>query len=140
MMRVTLDNNVLVSALALKSPGFAWLRSAWRERTVVPLASEETIAELVRVIQYPRLGLSPDEMLDLLADYLPWCEMVVMAEPPAVPECRDPKDIPFLELALAGRADALVSGDSDLLVLKPVFPVPIVRPAELRAMLQIAGD
>ena len=107
---------------------------------MVPLASEETIAELVRVIQYPRLGLSPDEMLDLLADYLPWCEMVVTAEPPAVPPCRDPNDIPFLELALAGRADALVSGDSDLLVLKPVFPVPIVRPAELRAMLQIAGD
>ena len=139
-MRVTLDNNVLVSALVRKSPGFAWLRPAWRKRIVVPLASEETTAELVRVIQYPKFQLTPGEMSSLLADYLPWCEMVVTAEPPAVPPCRDPNDIPFLELALAGRADALVSGDSDLLVLKPVFPVPIVRPAELRAMLQIAGD
>ena len=138
-MRVTLDSNVLVPALVLKSPGFAWLRQAWRVRTVVPLASEETIAELVRVIQYSKFRLSQDEMLALLTDYLPWCEMVVTAEAPAVPACSDPQDIPFLELTLVGGADALVSGDSDLLDLKPVFQVPIVRPDELRAMLQIAG-
>ena len=35
-MRVTLDNNVLVSALVRKSPGFAWLRPAWRELILAP--------------------------------------------------------------------------------------------------------
>lgn len=56
-----------------------------------------------------------------------------------VPECRDPRDVPFLELAMAGQADALVSGDRDLLVLKPDFPVPILRPGELRLMLEVQG-
>jgi predicted nucleic acid-binding protein len=37
--------------------------------------------------------------------------------PPAVPRCRDPLDLPFLHLAVAGKADALVSGDGDVLAL-----------------------
>lgn len=67
--------------------------------------------------------------------YLPYCEMVDVVEPPVVPYCRDPSDRPFLELALAGRADALVTGDSDLLALAPVLPVPILTPNRLRELL-----
>ncbi len=48
---------------------------------------------------------------------------------PAVPDCRDPFDRPFLELALAGRADALITGDDDLLVLAPQFSIPILTAA-----------
>ena len=40
---------------------------------------------------------------------------------------------------MAGQADALVSGDGDLLALKPDFPVPILRPGELRLMLESRG-
>ena len=67
--------------------------------------------------------------------YLPYCEMVDVGEPPVVPDCRDPPDRPFLELALACRADALVTGDSDLLALTPVFSVPILTPNGLRELL-----
>ena len=52
--------------------------------------------------------------------------------PPPVPECRDPFNRPFLELALAGGADALVTGDADLLALADLFAVPILTPAALR--------
>ena len=52
-----------------------------------------------------------------------------------VPECRDPFDRPFLELALVAQADALLTGDKDLLVLAEVFPVPIVTPAAFRERL-----
>ncbi len=67
--------------------------------------------------------------------YLPYCEVVDVVEPPVVPDCRDPSDRPFLELALAGWADALVTGDSDLLALAPVFSVAILTPNGLRDVL-----
>lgn len=49
---------------------------------------------------------------------MPWVEVVRVSDPPpAVPACRDPFDLPFLHLAVADRARALVSGDRDLLAL-----------------------
>ena len=130
--RVVLDTNVLVSALLFPSGTVAWLRTAWQARAVVPLASRETTAELIRVLSYPKFQLTDEEREDMLADYLPWCETVRLSEPPGVPVCRDPFDRPFLELALGGHADALVTGDGDLLTLAPVFSVPILTPDELR--------
>lgn len=42
--------------------------------------------------------------------------------------CRDPKDDKFLELAVNGEADFIVSGDDDLLVLDPFGGIPILTP------------
>lgn len=78
---------------------------------------------------------------DLLADDLPWCETVLIpVPPPAVPDCRDPFDQPFLVLALAGHATALLTGDRDLLVLADDFPVPILTAADMKARLTMAPD
>ena len=52
-----------------------------------------------------------------------------------VSTCRDPFDRPFLELALAGRADALVTGDADILALAEAFSVPILSPAAFQQRL-----
>jgi predicted nucleic acid-binding protein len=49
--------------------------------------------------------------------------------------CRDPKDNKFLEVAGAGKADVIVSGDQDLLVLHPFVGIPIVPPATFLQML-----
>jgi putative PIN family toxin of toxin-antitoxin system len=43
--------------------------------------------------------------------------------------CRDPRDDKFLELAIAGRADFLVTGDVDLLTLDPFHGTAIMDPA-----------
>ena len=43
--------------------------------------------------------------------------------------CRDPKDDKFLELAVNGRADVIVSGDADLLALSAFQGIPILTPA-----------
>jgi predicted nucleic acid-binding protein len=43
--------------------------------------------------------------------------------------CRDPKDDKFLELAVNGRAEVIVSGDADLLVLDRFHGIPIITPA-----------
>ncbi len=130
--RLVLDTNVLLSALLFHAGALSWLRLAWQSETILPLASRETTAELIRVLAYPKLRLTDDEREDLLADYLPWCETVVVINPPEVPECRDPLDRPFLELALVARAEALVTGDKDLLVLAKAFSVPILTPAAFR--------
>jgi putative PIN family toxin of toxin-antitoxin system len=45
-------------------------------------------------------------------------------------ECRDPKDDKFLELAVNGRANVLVTGDKDLLALHPFRGIPILAPAQ----------
>ena len=134
--RVVLDTNVLLSALVFHAGSLAWLRHAWQSGAVRPLASRDTTTEIVRVLHYPKFRLTRDEREDLLADYLPWCETVPVPSSIEVPDCRDPFDRPFLELALAARADALLTGDKDLLVLSEVFPVPILTPAGFRARLR----
>jgi putative PIN family toxin of toxin-antitoxin system len=116
--RVVLDTNVVLSALLFGGGPPAQLRSAWLAGRFVPLASPETARELVRVLAYPKFKLTAAEQQDLLADYLPWVRVVrIPHPPPKAPPCRDPFDLPFLHLAIAGRAHVLVSGDKDLLVL-----------------------
>jgi putative PIN family toxin of toxin-antitoxin system len=44
--------------------------------------------------------------------------------------CRDPRDDKFLEVAVHGRADAIVTGDADLLMLNPFRGIAILRPAD----------
>lgn len=128
--RTVIDTNVLVSALLFHDGTLSWLRDAWRSGSIQPLASRETTTELIRVLTYPKFVLSTDEQRDLLDDYLPFCESVVVpTPPPAVPECRDLFDQPFLELALAGHADVLVTGDTGILALAGEFAVPILSPA-----------
>jgi uncharacterized protein len=94
----------------------------------MPLASKATITELIRVLAYPKFKLTKSDQEDLLADYLPFCETVLMpAVLPIIPDCRDPFDAPFLVLALVGRADDLVTGDRDLLEITDRFSCPIVK-------------
>lgn len=116
--RVVLDTNVVLSALLFGQGSVARLRTGWQSGRFVPLASAATARELVRVLAYPKFKLSASEQEDLLADYIPWVRVVPIPDPPpAAPPCRDPFDLAFLHLAVAGKAHALVSGDKDLLAL-----------------------
>ena len=135
-LRVVLDNNVVLSALLFPHGRLNWLRLAWLESVLMPLASLETLSELRRVIRYRKFGLSYNDQDRAMHRYSPWCEMIAIDEPPEIPDCRDPRDRMFLELAVAGQADALVTGDGDLLSLAPVFAVPIITPTELMARLE----
>lgn len=83
------------------------------------------------MLAYPKFKLMPDEQHDLLADYLPWAEILRVPDPPPrTPMCRDPHDVPFLQLALAAKADALVTDDGDLLILAPLRGLAIITPAQ----------
>ncbi len=116
--RVVLDTNVVLSALLFRGGPAARIRGGWQSGRVLPLASKATARELVRVLGYPKFRLSADDQAELLADLMPWVHVVRVPDPPPpVPRCRDPLDMAFLQLAVAGKARALVSGDRDLLVL-----------------------
>lgn len=72
----------------------------------------------MRVLGHPKFKLSAGEQKELLADLMPWLEVVRVPDPPtAVPACRDPFDLSSLHLAVAGKARARASGGRDLLAL-----------------------
>lgn len=121
-VRVVLDTNVVLSALVFGGGTAGQVRRAWQQGVLLPLASTVTVQELVRVLAYPKFRLSQLDQGELLADYLPYTQTVRIPQPPPqVPPCRDVLDEPFMHLAVAGKAQVLVSGDRDLLAIAAEF-------------------
>ena len=134
---VVLDTNLVLSALVFAGGRLALLRSAWQSSRCVPLVSKATASELMRVLAYPKFKLSAADRDELLADYLPYCHSVrIPARLPKLPQCRDANDQMFIELAAVGKADLLVTGDRDLLVLAPAFRRRIVTAEAFLASLK----
>ena len=84
------------------------------------------------MLAYPKFKLTKTERLLLLADLLPYAETVTSLEVPLdLPVIRDQADQKFITLAVAGNADALVTGDNDLLVMKDLLKnSPIISLSE----------
>lgn len=128
---VVIDTNVVLSALVFGGSRLDTLRLAWQSGRCVPLICAATAKELIRVLAYPKFRLSVEDQHELLADYLPYCTSVNL--PTNLPEsvqCRDEHDLPFLHLALVGKAKYLISGDADLLTLVGSFGCSIVTAEE----------
>lgn len=135
--RVVFDTTTVVSALLFANGRLTWLRQHWRESGCVPLISRATTAELTRVLGYPKFRLSQEDRRELLAEYLPYCEVVELTER-CVLICRDANDQPFLDLAQSGRADLLVSGDRDLLAMVGQTTFLIESPEDYRRRVSVA--
>jgi len=135
-LRVVCDTNVAVSALVFRAGRLGWLREAWAAGTVVPVVSKDTVAELVRVLGYPKLRLDAAEAKSLLALYMEHAEAIDKAAAAGrIPACRDEDDRQFLRLAYAAKVDALVTGDADLLAVAARSRIPILTPEALRQRL-----
>jgi uncharacterized protein len=127
-MRCVVDTNVVVSAsvLSLSIPRQAVERAL---RGAVLLFSESTMDELKDVLfrsKFDRYVSREDRalfvaQLSAAAEFVPIIQLVR--------ECRDSKDDKFLEVALNGRADVIVTGDADLLGMNPWRGVKISSPA-----------
>jgi putative PIN family toxin of toxin-antitoxin system len=132
MRRVVLDTNIVLSALVFSAGRLAWIRQAWQRQQIQPLVCRDTVNELLRVLAYPKFKLSTQEQQDLLGDFLSYAEVVTLPSPwPGLPACRDQKDQGFLVLSHVGEADALVTGDADLLAMRDAFPRMILTADEL---------
>jgi putative PIN family toxin of toxin-antitoxin system len=126
-MRVVVDTNVLVSA-ALKDKSMPAIAVRLAARHSVLLKSAATEAQFLDVASRPYLApLIAPAAREWLTNLLAAAELVAITE--RVVECRDPTDDKFLELAVNGRADLILTGDNDLLVLNPFRGIPIVAPA-----------
>lgn len=122
-----IDTYVVLSALVSGKGTTVRPRAAWQGGHCLPLVSTATAQDLMRVLAYPKFRLGAHEQQELLGDYLPYAEAVRIPQPPpTVPVCRDPLDMPFLHLAAASLADALVIGDADMLTLARVGRYPIM--------------
>jgi uncharacterized protein len=128
VIQTVLDTNVLVSSL-LFSGEMSHLVSSWKARKFLPVFSHDTFDEFRRVLAYPKFSFTPQE-IDALLQYevLPFCE-VVDIEDEIIGVCRDRADDKFLSCAVAAKADYIVSGDKDLLVLGNFRDIPIITVA-----------
>jgi len=128
-VRFVLDTNVIVSAVLLAGsvPRQAFDK-ALDEGTI--LISVPVLLELAEVLSRQKLDryVLEEERMRFLIALLKEAELVEITE--AITDCRDAKDNKFLELAVSGRADFIVSGDADLLALAPFRGIPLLTPRE----------
>ncbi len=124
-MKVVIDTNIWISFLIGKT--LAGLSDAITDDKVRILFSEELFDELVEVLQRPKFKKyfsqeNIKELISLLHSKIEWVEIGEHFE-----DCRDAKDNFLLDLCVSGKADYLVTGDEDLLVLKPFHGTKITN-------------
>jgi putative PIN family toxin of toxin-antitoxin system len=130
--RLVLDTNVVLSGLLF--PGSAPSRALLKAQTNKVLGSDETLLELVEVMGRARFDRYVERGIrqQLAAEYMNGCEKIAVLF--SIRACRDPRDDKFLEVAVHGRADLIVSGDRDLLALNPFRGIAILTAAEYLQM------
>jgi putative PIN family toxin of toxin-antitoxin system len=96
----------------------------------VVLFSEDTMNELTEVLSRSKFDcyVSRKDRALFLAQLSVAAEFVPIVQ--LIRECRDPKDDKFLEVALNGRAEAIITGDADLLRMHPWREVEILSPID----------
>jgi|SRR5271165_3565038 len=130
--RVVFDTNVLISALLSTTSTPA--RALEVAITISQLvATSATLRELMVKLLSPRFDryVSQQQRDALLLRLAPLIEIVEVVEP--IRASRDSKDDKFLEAAVNGRADVVVSGDRDLLELHPFRGIAILTPKDYLA-------
>ena len=134
IVRVVIDTNVVVSALLFGgTPGK--LLSMWKTGKLLPFMTGPIVEEYLKVLAYPRFGLTEAEINFLVyRQILPYFEVVSVGDDTLIIEA-DPADDKFLHCAVAAKADALVSGDRHLLNLQRYKNILILSPSRLLEQL-----
>ncbi|MGM0532011.1 MAG: putative toxin-antitoxin system toxin component, PIN family [Bacteroidota bacterium] len=123
------DTNILISAALINdsSPGIS-LRKAINIGNI--LFSQSTMEELLVTLKKAKLKkyIRTKDRFVFINRIMRKAIFVEVNH--KINECRDPKDNKFLELALSGNADCIISGDEDLLILDPFRGIPILTANE----------
>ena len=137
-MRVAVDTNVFVSLLIRPGETFVALAEILDQKATV-LYSTETLTELIDVLR--RRKFSRYTTAEEAAAFVEWlaAEGELVSADADVRGSRDPADNKFLALSIAGRAEYLITGDKDLLVLKKIGATSIVSPSEFLARVGRPG-
>ena len=124
--RFIFDTNVIVSAvLRPQSQPNVALKKAQNLGTL--LVSPNTWLELETVLSRPKFNryITLEERQTFLLDFSQTVELILI-DSFSTKECRDPKDNQYLELAVNGQAECLITGDQDLLILNPFRGISIL--------------
>ncbi len=128
-MRVVLDTNTLISAF-LFSGTASRLVPLWQSRHITVLVSKAILQEYLRVLAYPKFRLSDQEIKRLIEEeLLPFVQTVRVRRHLTIVQ-RDPEDNKFLECAVAGRAEYIVTGDQDLRELNSYRGITVLAVGE----------
>lgn len=127
--RFVFDVNVIVSALLFPRSNPRQALDIARDRGRI-LMTDTIQEELITVLYRPKFDkyITIDERTVFLTEFLSRVVWLESIEP--IEECRDPKDDQYLELAVSGQADCIITGDEDLLVLHPFREIPILTVRE----------
>jgi len=135
MIRAVIDANQFVSALLKPDSNPAWVLGLVREEKIQLVMSSAIVAEIRAVLLYPKImkrhRLTPAQ-LDLLLKKLLKVAVITHNEPKFEVIDHDPSDNKYLECAVAGRADVIISGDSHLTDLKFFQGIRILSPTRFR--------
>lgn len=125
-MRIVLDTNVLVSGIFFSGPPSKVLK-AWKRSEVQIVFSEEILEEYRRVAEnlsekYPSIDIYPIlELLMLNGSIIDTSEMDISI-------CADPDDDKFVECAVAGRCQVIITGDKHLLDISGYRGIQALKP------------
>ena len=136
-MRAVIDTGIFVSALIRRRGTIGSVLRALIEGRFTAIYTTELLVEIIDVLGRDRMRvkyhIQPEDVSALIHLIRLRGELVIPNQ--IVSACRDPKDDKFLEAALAGCVDCIVSGDADLLDMGSFEAIPILRPAEFLAQL-----
>ena len=130
-MRVVLATNILMSGLMYPASTPGRIIAAWSEAQFDVVSSHEQLAEIARVLGYPKIRRIlqwDDQRIEHFIKQLYVRVEVAEPESAEVEALRDPDDAPILGTLTATDADLLVTGDLDLLALSDRYPIE--TPAE----------
>ena len=127
--RIVADTNLLVSRLLLPQslPAQAVRKAVDEGQLLVSAATLEELADVLSRAKFdPYVSL--EDRQDFIRVLNRVAERVIVTA--LIKACRDPKDDKFLEVALNGEANVILTGDRDLLALHPFRGVDILSPRE----------
>lgn len=132
-MRVVVDTNTVISGIARAVGNPYQILELWRQGTIELLSSTATVTELERVLTYPRVRklhqLGDEQIKRFVALYRTQTTHIVVNFALQAVES-DPDDNMIIELAVAGHARYIVTGDKKhLLPLRRYQGIEIVSPA-----------
>ena len=134
LLIVVLDTNVYVSGTILSHGTPFEILEAWRRQAYILAASEAIIAEIERVLRYPRIRdryRVTEQDLGRLTESLRADALIVPGDYHVTGVCVDSDDDKFLACALEAQADCIVTGDPDLLGLGEYLGIAILKPHDL---------
>jgi len=127
-MKIILDTNVFISGIFFSGPPSQILH-AWQKKDFQIVLSEQILSEYKRVTdeisyKYPHIDIAP--IIELVTIH----GQLIDTKGIEISICEDPDDDKFIECAITGKCEIIVSGDKHLLKLAGYKGIKILRPHE----------